>query len=96
MVKHWWGGTKDNLPVGDPNFTSNYDLISQGNQHMTRKWGPHIDEVKRQLADGRMTQAEADALKGGWSVSGAGGPDEPFDKDKVSYPNKLWYQTVDL
>ncbi len=32
----------------------------------------------------------------GWSVSGKGGPDEPYDKDKVKYPDKKWYQIVDL
>lgn len=43
MVKHWWGATKDNLPV-DLSFTSNYDLIAKGNQNMERKWGPHVDK----------------------------------------------------
>lgn len=43
MVKHWWGATKDNLPQ-DENFTSNYNLIAMGNQHMERKWGKHIDK----------------------------------------------------
>lgn len=92
MVRHWWGGTKDNLPV-DKNFTSNYDLIAAGNQHMTRKWGPHSDEVKRQLADGRLTVPQAEALGGGWP---GGGPKEPLDKDLVKYPNKQWYQVVEL
>lgn len=93
MVRHWWGATKDNLPVGDPSFTSNFDLIAKGNQHMERKWGPHYDEVKRQVADGRMTSERADELKYGWP---GGGPDEPFDKDIVLYPNKQWFQEVDL
>lgn len=95
MVKHWWGATKDNLP-NDPQFTSNYDLIAKGNQHMERKWGPHIDEVKRRLADGRMTEAEAQAVGYGWNVAGKGGPAEPLDKDKVLYPNKQWYQIVEI
>jgi len=32
----------------------------------------------------------------GWSVSGRGGPDEPFDKDKVDYKDKKWYQEVPI
>lgn len=32
----------------------------------------------------------------GWSVSGAGGPKEPFDKDTVNYKDKKWYQEVPL
>jgi GT2 family glycosyltransferase len=104
MVKHWWGATKDNLP-NDPAFTSNYDLIAQGNQHMERKWGPHIDEVRRRLAHltnpenthhTKWTQEQAEAVKGGWSVSGTGGPDAPYDKDTVEYPDGKWFQEVEL
>lgn len=32
----------------------------------------------------------------GWTVAGKGGPDEPFDKDKVDYKDKKWHQIVDL
>jgi len=32
----------------------------------------------------------------GWSVSGAGGPDEPFDKDQVNYKDKKWWQEMPL
>ena len=95
MVKHWWGATKDNLPK-DPSFTSNFDMIMKGNQHMERKWGPHCQEVGRRLESGKMTQEEADALKGGWTVGGRGGIDEPLDKDTVLYPDKKWFQIVDL
>lgn len=91
MVKHWWGATKDNLPT-DMNM-SNYALIIGGNQHMERKWGPHSDEVKRRVENGKMTAEEAQELKGGWP---GGGPSEPFDKDSVSYKNRQWYQTVEL
>lgn len=92
MVKHWWGGTKDNLPK-DENFISNYNLIAAGNQHMTRKWGPHSDEVKRQVESGAITEETAKELGWGWP---GGGPAEPFDKETVSYPNKQFYQEVDL
>jgi GT2 family glycosyltransferase len=92
MVKHWWGNTKDNLPK-DENFISNFDLIAKGNQHMERKWGPHSDEVKRRVADGRMTQEEADALGGGWP---GGGAKEPFDKDTVDYPDGKFFQEVEI
>jgi GT2 family glycosyltransferase len=37
-----------------------------------------------------------DKIPGGWSVSGTGGPEEPLDKDQVNYPNKQWFQIVDL
>ena len=93
MVKHWWGNTKDNLPKDMD--TSNFALIQGGNQNMTRKWGEHVDEVKRQLADGRMTQEHADSINGGWAPS-HGGPLEPLDKDMVDYPDGKFYQIVDL
>jgi GT2 family glycosyltransferase len=80
MVKHWWGATKDNLPQ-DENFISNYNLIMGGVQNLERKWGPHIDKTPD---------------KTGWTVSGQGGPEEPFDKDTVLYPNNKWYQVKDL
>ena len=32
----------------------------------------------------------------GWSVSGSGGPEEPFDKDEVKYKDKKWFQEVKL
>lgn len=92
MVKHWWGATKDNLPQ-DANFVTNYNLIAQGNKHMERKWGPHSDEVKRQVADGRMTEEQAKALNWGWP---GGGSDEPFDKNEVLYPDNKWFQIVEL
>jgi len=92
MVKHWWGGTKDNMPKGE----SNYNLIAAGNQRLTEKWGNHCQEVERQLADGRMTPEQASEMKGGWSVSGAGGYDEPADKDKVQYADKKWFQEINL
>lgn len=96
MVRHWWGMTKDNLPQTSE-FTSNYNMIIKGNERLTEKWGFHLDEVKRRLADGRMTQEEADKMKGGWSVSGEGGFDEPADQDKRKYKDKgKWYELVDI
>ena len=96
MVKHWWGATKDNLPK-DSSFTSNYDMIIKGNQRMTEKWGPHCQEVDRRLKDGRMIQEEADKIKGGWTVAGNGGADEPIDKDTHNYeaPGK-WWESIEL
>lgn len=80
IVWHWWGDTKDNMPVEVLNGISNYDLIAGGNQNMERKWGKHID------ADPQ-----------GWSVSGQGGPEIPFDTESGVYHNKgKWYQTVQL
>jgi len=32
----------------------------------------------------------------GWTVGGKGGPDEPFDKEKIKYPQDKWYQIVPL
>ena len=32
----------------------------------------------------------------GWSVSGDGGPKEPFDKDEVKYEEGKFFQEVDL
>lgn len=43
MVWHWWGNTKDNMPVAEGGI-SNYDLIVGGNQNLERKWGKHIDK----------------------------------------------------
>lgn len=79
MVKHWWGGTKDNLPK-DENFISNYDLIAGGNQNLERKWGKHIDKDPN-----------------GWSVSGRGGPEIPFDSESGVYKEAgKWYQEREL
>lgn len=61
IVWHWWGNTKDNMPV-EENNVSNFNLIVAGNQNMERKWGKHIDKDPQ-----------------GWSVSGQGGPQTPFD-----------------
>lgn len=44
MVWHWWGNTKDNMPLTEGNGVSNFDLIAGGNQNLERKWGPHIDK----------------------------------------------------
>lgn len=44
MVWHWWGHTKDNMPISEEGGISNYDLIAGGNQNMERKWGKHIDK----------------------------------------------------
>lgn len=96
MVKHWWGATKDNLPQ-TAEFTSNYNMIIKGNERLTEKFGLHCDEVQRRLKDGRMTQEEADEMKGGWSVAGAGGYDEPKDQEKRKYKGKgKWYEIADL
>ena len=32
----------------------------------------------------------------GWSVAGAGGPEEPFDCDTIDYKNEKYYQEVEL
>lgn len=81
MVLHWWGKTKDNMPVDpDGKATSNYDMIAGGNQHMERKWGPHQDKDPN-----------------GWSVSGRGGPDIPLDSETGIYKEKdKWFQEVPL
>jgi len=80
IVWHWWGDTKDNMPVEVLNGISNYDLIAGGNQNMERKWGQHIDKDPK-----------------GWSVSGQGGPDIPFDADTGIYKEKgKWFQTKEL
>ena len=79
MVFHWWGNTKDNMPVLEGQQQSNYELIAGGNQNMERKWGPHIDKVDN-----------------GWSVAGAGGPEEPLDKDTANYKDGKWYQEVEI
>lgn len=80
IVWHWWGDTKDNMPVEVLNGISNYDLIAGGNQNMERKWGQHIDKDPK-----------------GWSVSGQGGPEVPFDAESGVYHNKgKWFQTVQL
>lgn len=92
MVKHWWGATKDNMPI-DSGETTNYNMIVKGNQRMEEKWGFHSDEVKRRLADGRMTEEQAQEIKGGWP---GGGAVTPFDGDKVNYEDDKWYQIVDL
>ncbi len=98
MVFHYWGITKDNMPPakeGEKGI-SNYDLIAGGNQNLTNKWGFHCDEVQRQLKSGIMTEEQAEELKGGWSVAGAGGSDEPLDQDKKEYKNKKWFVEVEI
>jgi GT2 family glycosyltransferase len=46
IVWHWWGDTKDNMPVEVLNGISNYDLIAGGNQNMERKWSQHCDKLE--------------------------------------------------
>ena len=75
---------------------SKYDLIKGGTNNLERKWGFHCEEVQRQLKSGKITEEEAKKMNGGWSVSGQGGALEPFDKDKVDYKNKKWWQEVDF
>jgi len=95
IVFHWWGKTKDNMPVEEGGYSNaNYDLIAKGNQRLTEKWGAHCQEVERQLKDGRMTEEQAKAINNGWSVCGTGGASEPLDKDKVNYKNNQWYQIM--
>jgi len=96
MVWHWWGNTKDNMPVEEGGI-SNFNLIRAGNQNLTAKWGPHCDEVQRQLKDGRMTEEEAKSFNGGWSVSGKGGLLEPNNQQDRNYKIKgQWFIETNL
>lgn len=94
MVWHWWGNTKDNMPVNEN--ISNFNLIVKGNERLSEKWGFHCDEVKRRLADGRITQEEADKMNNGWSVSGRGGYDTPADLSVVKYKEDKWWVEMPL
>jgi GT2 family glycosyltransferase len=66
-VWHWWGKTKNNMPVPkDGRGSTNYQLIEQGYATMHKKWGKSYG-----TEDGQSLE--------GWDLIGSKGTKEPMN-----------------
>ena len=90
----------------------NYKIAGGSLVMVKHWWGATKDNMPKEVLNGisnydlivggnqnmeRKWGPHCDKIKDGWSVSGQGGPQEPFDKDQNIYHDKgKWYQIIPL